>query len=221
MKKLLPATLLAGLAVAGCTTASGPQPSARHIAASGRVAVTAPARPGRLSLTAICPTVSAALEARRPSTAVKNKVYAEYGIPAGRHHLYRIDHLVPLELDGKNSIRNLWPQRIGASRAKDRLEYALHSMVCVGQITLASAQRAIRTNWVRAYHRYVSTPAVPSAAPSPSAAPPASCYPTTSSGNCYEPGEFCSTADHGMTGVAGNGERIVCEDNNGWRWEPA
>jgi hypothetical protein len=155
---------------------------------------------------------------------VKDEVYAEYGIPAGQRHLYRIDHLVPLELDGRNSIRNLWPQRIEASRAKDRLENALHSMVCAGQITLVSAQRAIRTNWVRAYHRYVSTAAVPSAAPAPSpstAPPPASCYPTTSSGNCYEPGEFCSLADHGMTGVAGNGERIVCEDNNGWRWEPA
>jgi hypothetical protein len=99
-------------------------------------------------------------------------------------------------------------------------------MVCAGQITLASAQRAIRTNWVRTYHQYVTPPALPSAPPPPpppSSAPPspASCYPTTSSGNCYEPGEFCSTADHGMTGVAGNGEKIACEDNNGWRWEPA
>jgi hypothetical protein len=23
-----------------------------------------------------------------------------------------------------------------------------------------------------------------------------------------------------MYGVAGDGEKIVCEDNNGWRWEP-
>jgi hypothetical protein len=98
-------------------------------------------------------------------------------------------------------------------------------MVCAGQISLASAQRAIRTNWVRAYHRYVTPVAVPSTAPapppSPSAAPPpAFCYPKTNSGNCYEPGEFCRTSDHGMTGVAGNGEKIICEDNNGWRWEP-
>jgi hypothetical protein len=27
-------------------------------------------------------------------------------------------------------------------------------------------------------------------------------------------------ADHGTTGIAGDGERIICEDNNGWRWEP-
>jgi len=177
-----------------------------------------------LSLAAICPTVSAALEAHRPSTAMKDEVYAEYGIPAGQRYRYRIDHLVPLELDGKNSMGNLWPQPVGASRAKDRLENTLHSMVCAGQITLASAQRAIRTNWVRAYHRYVSTGAVPSAAPPPSTSappPPTSCHPTTSSGNCYEPGEFCSAADHGMRGIAGDGEAIICADNNGWRWEPA
>jgi hypothetical protein len=23
-----------------------------------------------------------------------------------------------------------------------------------------------------------------------------------------------------MTGVAGDGEPIICENNNGWRWEP-
>jgi hypothetical protein len=165
------------------------------------------------------------LEARRPTTAVKDQVYTEYGITPGQRHRYRIDHLVPLELDGSNSIRNLWPQPLRASRTKDRLENTLHSMVCAGQITLARAQRAIRTNWVRAYHRYVSAPAVPSAAPAPAPSsappPPASCHPTTASGNCYEPGEFCSLADHGMTGVAGDGKAIVCQDNNGWRWEPA
>lgn len=59
-------------------------------------------------------------------------------------------------------------------------------------------------------------------APTPSPAPtPAHCTPLTSSGHCYSAGEFCPAADHGMTGIAGNGEAIVCEDNNGWRWEPA
>ena len=53
-----------------------------------------------------------------------------------------------------------------------------------------------------------------------SSAPISSCYPLTNGGNCYEPGEFCRKSDHGATGIAGNGERIVCRDNNGWRWEP-
>jgi hypothetical protein len=47
-----------------------------------------------------------------------------------------------------------------------------------------------------------------------------SCYPLTSGGNCYEPGEFCRKGDHGAHGIAGDGKAIVCEDNNGWRWEP-
>ena len=47
------------------------------------------------------------------------------------------------------------------------------------------------------------------------------CYPKTSSGHCYEPGEFCPHADAGMSGIAGDGEAIICEDNNGLRWEPA
>jgi hypothetical protein len=53
----------------------------------------------------------------------------------------------------------------------------------------------------------------PAAAPAPvhhhhhTAPPPAptGCTPKTSSGNCYEPGEYCPTADAGMTGVAGDG----------------
>jgi hypothetical protein len=64
--------------------------------------------------------------------------------------------------------------------------------------------------------------AAPPPAPTTSAAapPPASCYPLTNGGNCYEPGEYCRNSDHGMYGAAGDGEKIICEDNNGWRWEP-
>lgn len=65
----------------------------------------------------------------------------------------------------------------------------------------------------------------PITAPAPTPAPPpgptpTGCHPKASSGNCYEPGEYCSAADHGTSGVAGDGEAIVCEDKNGWRWEP-
>lgn len=74
----------------------------------------------------------------------------------------------------------------------------------------------------------VAAPKTARAAPRPSP-PPASlapvstpaCYPLTSGGNCYRPGEFCPHADHGMSGVSGDGEAIICKDNGGWRWEPA
>jgi hypothetical protein len=68
------------------------------------------------------------------------------------------------------------------------------------------------------------TPRQPAPAPAPPSSappPPSGCYPKTSSGHCYEPGEFCPHADAGMRGVAGDGEAIICEDNNGLRWEPA
>jgi hypothetical protein len=64
-----------------------------------------------------------------------------------------------------------------------------------------------------------STPAA--AVVPPASAGPASCTPLTDAGNCYEPGEYCRGDDHGASGVAGNGEAITCEDNDGWRWEPA
>jgi hypothetical protein len=52
---------------------------------------------------------------------------------------------------------------------------------------------------------HVAAPPPSQAAPAPpspsSAAPaPAGCYPKTPSGNCYEPGEYCPTADAGMWG---------------------
>ena len=48
----------------------------------------------------------------------------------------------------------------------------------------------------------------------------ASCSPKTSSGGCYAPGEFCPTADHDTKGTTSDGEAIVCQNKNGWRWEP-
>jgi hypothetical protein len=65
--------------------------------------------------------------------------------------------------------------------------------------------------------------APPSSTTAPAAAPstPSGCYPLSDEGTCYEPGEYCRDSDHGASGVAGDGEHIVCEDNDGWRWEPA
>jgi hypothetical protein len=56
-------------------------------------------------------------------------------------------------------------------------------------------------------------------APAPTPTP--SCYPLSDEGTCYEPGEYCRDSDQGTTGVAGDGETITCEDNDGLRWEPS
>lgn len=65
-----------------------------------------------------------------------------------------------------------------------------------------------------------TTRAAPPPPPRSSSAAAVQCYPLTNGGNCYEPGEYCRTSDRDSSGIAGDGEHIRCEDNNGWRWEP-
>lgn len=46
-----------------------------------------------------------------------------------------------------------------------------------------------------------------------------SCFPLSSKKTCYEPGQFCPSGDHKLTGLAGDGKFITCRNVNGWRWE--
>jgi hypothetical protein len=85
----------------------------------------------------------------------------------------------------------------------------------------ATARTAARHRRHHHRRRHRAVPAV-AAATTPAAAPtPAGCHPISDEGTCYEPGEYCRYDDEGMTGVAGDGETITCEDNDGWRWEPS
>lgn len=86
----------------------------------------------------------------------KRQVYKEYGVTPERGERFEIDHLVPLELDGANDKRNLWPQPfagIWTAGQKDRLENALHREVCRGQEPLEQAQKEIKQDWIGAYQR--------------------------------------------------------------------
>lgn len=146
------------------------------------------------------------------------EAYPAYGIAAGVTS--ELDHLVPLELGGSNDEANLWPEVGSLPNPKDGVENALHQAVCDGKVGLRAAQRAIAANWLTAEHVLGLTATAP--APN-SSSPPAQggCYPKASSGNCYEPGEFCSSAEHGETGVAGDGKTIKCEppaSGSTWRW---
>jgi hypothetical protein len=85
---------------------------------------------------------------RAVSYRVRDRVYLAYGIPRGqRKGLYRIDHLIPLELGGSNRAANLWPQPVADSKLKDRVEDELHEAVCDGGMSLDAAQRAIARDW--------------------------------------------------------------------------
>ena len=67
---------------------------------------------------------------------------------------YELDHLVSLELGGSpNSPHNLWPQPGSSPNPKDKLETALHGLVCSHRMTLADAQTAIATDWVTTYRQ--------------------------------------------------------------------
>ncbi|MGH3496225.1 MAG: DUF3761 domain-containing protein [Nocardioidaceae bacterium] len=71
---------------------------------------------------------------------------------------YEEDHLISLELGGSaSSPSNLWPEPYSAAdgaRVKDLVENRLHDLVCSRQVSLATARRAIATNWWAAYQRY-------------------------------------------------------------------
>jgi hypothetical protein len=111
------------------------------------------------------------------------------------------------------------------------VQFTLHSgmRTQTGQWNLRSdAGTAAPAKAVPATSKAVAPPPQTAVAPPPqTTAPPAApttssgCYPLTDGGNCYEPGEYCRDSDHGASGVAGDGEGITCEDNDGWRWEPA
>jgi hypothetical protein len=57
---------------------------------------------------------------------------------------YELNHLLSLELGGSpNSPHNLWPQPGASPNPKDKLETALHDLVCSHRMTLTDAQNAI------------------------------------------------------------------------------
>jgi hypothetical protein len=94
---------------------------------------------------------------------LKRQQIRTFGYDDRRLSHYEEDHLIPLGLGGAPADpRNLWPEpRIspdgwGADR-KDEVEFALNQLVYSGRLPLREAQRAIATNWIAAYRRYVGS----------------------------------------------------------------
>lgn len=89
------------------------------------------------------------------------KVFREYGLPVSASKSYELDYLIAPDLGGADDARNLWPEPYGSTawnaHVKDELEERLHTMVCDGQIDLATAQKDIATDWIAAYKRYFHT----------------------------------------------------------------
>lgn len=95
------------------------------------------------------------------SPAQRQKVFEEYGIPGARSDEYEVDYLITPGLGGEDDIRNLWPEPYHSAawnaHLKDALEERLHEMVCSDRLDLAVAQKAIASNWIEAYQKYVSS----------------------------------------------------------------
>jgi hypothetical protein len=109
---------------------------------------------------------------RNVPASVKKEVFNEYfGAVPGHPGDYEIDHLIPLELGGDNSLRNLWPQSYSTkpwnSRVKDRLEDRMAALVreCLktkghraATELLRQLQEEMASNWTNAYVKYVGPP---------------------------------------------------------------
>jgi hypothetical protein len=93
--------------------------------------------------------------------SLTQRVFRAYGLPVSTSASYELDYLIAPDLGGADDVRNLWPEPYGSTEwnahVKDALENRLHSMVCDGQIDLATAQKEIATDWIAAYKRYFHT----------------------------------------------------------------
>jgi hypothetical protein len=84
-------------------------------------------------------------------------IMAEYGLPAGPHPDFEIDHLIPLGIGGADSDANLWPEPRRSlepqwnAETKDRLEWKLRDLICSGQLDVVVAQKAISEDWTALY----------------------------------------------------------------------
>ena len=105
----------------------------------------------------ICaPGYATAIKATKEST--KEEAFSRYGLRNGKSTTEVLDHLIPVELGGTDSVENLWPEPAKGewnAGQKDALEQKLLGLVCDGTLTVKQAQSAIKKNWVQAYTQYV------------------------------------------------------------------
>jgi hypothetical protein len=103
----------------------------------------------RATLAKIC-VAGYTARARRVSSSTEQKVYAAYGITRRLQGQYELDHLVPLELGGSNSIANLFPEAAlprPGYHEKDVVENAAHDDACDRRRGLRALQRQIARDW--------------------------------------------------------------------------
>ena len=91
---------------------------------------------------------------------LKSQQIKQYGYSDTNKADYEEDHLIALGVGGHpTDPKNLWPEPRYSTpynaSVKDTLENTLHDLVCSDQVPLDTARRAIATDWVAAYRKYV------------------------------------------------------------------
>ncbi len=122
--------------------------AAPHAARAQRSVPLAGSFDARVTVGEVC-TLGFARRHRRVPYRLRDAVYNRYGLRRGFRRGYVIDHLIPLELGGRNDLANLWPQPRVQSYRKDRDENRLHDAVCTGSESLADARAEILRIWRR------------------------------------------------------------------------
>ena len=86
---------------------------------------------------------------------MERHVFSSYHIPWRRRPEFKVDHLIPVELGGADTIDNLWPQSLSArpynAQRKELLTQRLLTEIASGEMTLAQAQREIREDWISCF----------------------------------------------------------------------
>jgi hypothetical protein len=114
------------------------------------------------------------VDVRHADYGTRADIFANYGIPWSEHKQYQVDYLIPLELGGDDSKDNLWPMPLtgpAGPALKAALSDHLHTLVCTGKLSLATAQATIAKNWWAAYQQSGRPTPVPQEAPKATCAP--------------------------------------------------
>lgn len=89
------------------------------------------------------------------TVGMEQKVFARYGLPWASRPAFKIDHLIPLELGGADTIDNLWPQSLRARPygpdRKELLTEVLLQRIAKREMTLEEAREQIRRDWIDAF----------------------------------------------------------------------
>ena len=86
---------------------------------------------------------------------MERRVFDRYHIPWLRRPEFKVDHLIPIELGGADTINNLWPQSLSTkpynAQRKELLTQRLVVLITSSEMSLAQAQREISEDWISCF----------------------------------------------------------------------